>query len=482
MNYTNPLYGRRILHVMSPVRWRSTKFMHQADSNYKVMMKTIKWLPDCHHYVLVPKNNTIPPMGDNVTIIPFPYAGSVLFNRGYFDSKALLKSFDFQKHDIDFIFNHQPELTYNVFNALLTGRIGMSVDAFNFFHWVDCEKSKPVSGYPAGFFRQLEAIDLSYKSYFHSPASMEYLKSNWSKVPHTSLGVDDNVMKEKINFFPLGVGNPTEPEPFALPDKKILVFNHRWNATTGIKKLIKYTEDLDRDEWLVWITDSDAKKPKAGAPAPSWMKVQNLPSGGQYRYLLDNCYASICFVDDYMTWNLSAQDTLKIGRPSLIYKHPTMKYVLGEDYPLYFKDKKSFVDSLDNLPDKLDWDLPDHDKQFKTNLLTDLENACKGKKKRIMREPTNGVEWLYHILQDNGYKKNLLYNSHPNLYLSNTWEKIRLWCLEKGALDDPTSQYTKLFIPDENREAVEKIVKDSGQTFGESKKNPNFLQIKNKWW
>lgn len=45
-------------------------------------------------------------------------------------------------------------------------------------------------------FRQLEAIDLSYKSYFHSPASMEYLKSNWSKVPHTSLGVDDNVMKE----------------------------------------------------------------------------------------------------------------------------------------------------------------------------------------------------------------------------------------------------------------------------------------------
>ena len=151
-----------------------------------------------------------------IRIISFPYAGSVLFNRGYFDSKALLKSFDFQKHDIDFIFNHQPELTYNVYNALLTGRIGMSVDAFNFFHWVDCEKSKPVSGYPAGFFRQLEAIDLSYKSYFHSPASMEYLKSNWSKVPHTSLGVDDNVMKEKINFFPLGVGNPTEPEPFSL--------------------------------------------------------------------------------------------------------------------------------------------------------------------------------------------------------------------------------------------------------------------------
>ena len=39
-----------------------------------------------------------------------------------------------------------------------------------------------------------------------------------------------------------------------------------------------------------------------------------------------------------------------------------------------------------------------------------------------------------------------------------------------------------LMAPEEYRQAVEKIVKDSGQTFGESKKNPNFLQIKNKWW
>ena len=142
------LYGRRILHVMSPVRWRSTKFMHQMDSNYKVMVKTIKWLPMCHHYVLVPPNNTIPHLGDNVTKIPFPYAGSVLFNRGFFESKALLKKMDFQRLDIDFIFNHQPELLYNVYNAILTDRYGMTVDSYNFFHWVDCEKSRPTGCYP----------------------------------------------------------------------------------------------------------------------------------------------------------------------------------------------------------------------------------------------------------------------------------------------------------------------------------------------
>ena len=79
------------------------------------------------------------------------------------------------------------------------------------------------------------------------------------------------------------------------------------------------------------------------------MKVQNLPSGGQYRYLLDNSYASVCFVNDYMTWNLSAQDNIKIKKPSIVYKHPTMKYVLGEDYPHYFTDKSSFMNLLNNI-------------------------------------------------------------------------------------------------------------------------------------
>ena len=482
MDYKHPLYGRRVLHVMSPVRWRSTKFMHHADSNYKVMVKTIKWLPMCHHYVLVPPNNTIPHLGDNVTKISFPYAGSVLFNRGFFDSKALLKSIDFQKIDIDFIFNHQPELLYNIYNAILTDRYGMTVDSYNFFHWVDCEKSRPTGGYPVGFFRQMEAIDLSTKSYFHCPVSLDYMKSNWDKIPHTSQGVDENVMKEKINYFPLGVGDLPEPEPFPLPDKKILVFNHRWNQSTGIKKLIQFTENLDRNEWLVWITDDEAKHPKAGKPAPSWMKVQNLPSGGQYRYLIDNCYASICLVNNYMTWNLSVQDAIKAGKPSLTFQHPTQEHVLGKDYPLYFTDKKSFLELLDNTPKNFSWDLPSHDETFKDNLVGDLIEACESNKKRTVRVPSAGIEWLHHILQDNGFKKNLLHNSHPNLYLSNTWEKIRLWCLSHGVKDDPTSKYTKLFIPDENREQIEKMVNDSGQTFTESKRDPNFSEIKNKWW
>ena len=67
-------------------------------------------------------------------MIPFNYAGSVLFNRGWFNSKEFLNSVDFSKLDIDFIFNHQPELMYNVLNATMTDRYGGSTDSFIFFH------------------------------------------------------------------------------------------------------------------------------------------------------------------------------------------------------------------------------------------------------------------------------------------------------------------------------------------------------------
>ena len=82
--------------------------------------------------------------------------------------------------------------------------------------------------------------------------------------------------------------------------------------------------------------------------------------------------------------------------------------------------------------------------------------------------------------QDNGYKKNLLYNTHPNLYLSNVWEKIRLWVLDQGIKDDPTSQYTRFFVPEEKRAELEELIKDFEPV--ESKTDPNFLKNKVEFW
>ena len=139
--YHHGLFGKRILHVCSVVRWSGSKAVLETDSNWKVLMDTVEFLPMCHHYILIPERSTIhdgdPLYGmDNVTLIPFPYPQSVLSNRSEFNAKLLKRIFNGQEKvyfrsdeymfmetssiDIDFVFCHQPELLSNVLWALLT--------------------------------------------------------------------------------------------------------------------------------------------------------------------------------------------------------------------------------------------------------------------------------------------------------------------------------------------------------------------------
>ena len=106
-----PLYGKRVLHVLSPVRWKGNRFQPELDSNWKVMEDTIEFLPLCHHYILVPgkfksgnnhkifNHSTLSKdhpyyNSENITFIPFPYPQSVLSNRIGIDSSTFKRIFD----------------------------------------------------------------------------------------------------------------------------------------------------------------------------------------------------------------------------------------------------------------------------------------------------------------------------------------------------------------------------------------------------
>lgn len=476
----NPLFGRRILHILSPVRWSSTKYIHDKDSNYQAYSRIVDWLPMCHHTTLVPMTNSIVEKRPNVTIIPHPYPSSVLFNRGFFDSKAMLRELDFTKIDFDYVMCHQPEILYNVFNGLQTGRHGLSAAKFTFFHWVECPKSRPTSDYPTGLFRQMEGISLSNKAYFHCQRAFDYLKENWKEDQFIGEIIDAKI-NEKLSWMPTSNASwdKVVEEPFELPNKKILLFNHRWNKSTGIKKLIEYTEGLNRDEYLVWLTDSDAKNPKAGEAAPKWMHCQYL-TRGQYKFLIKNAYMGLSFVHDYMIWNLSIQDNLSLGLPVLVHHHPVLETVLGDGYPYYFKKKDEFeklLSEADKIKKTFDWKLPNHDKVWKDNIINDLTEQMP----QVQREPRNALEWLWHIKNgDIHHKKHLLYNTHPDLFLSNSWERIRLFCLQNGCYDDPHSKYTKLHMRPGFEKHIDELTKDLNIT--QSLKNPNFTVSDKKFW
>ena len=289
------------LHILSPVKWNGDIFNANADANWKVAEKTIRFLPNCHHYILVPHNHTIRIQQENVSYIKYDYPKSVQLNRGMFDYRQI--KFDFTKLDVDFVFNHQPELTYNIHQWFSTNRYYEDVIYFGFYHWIDCKQSRgSVSGCPSFYMRQLESMHILDANFVHSNISLDYLKGNFKEF-------DCSHLISKVYEMPLSGRIDVEPTPFDLPNKKILLFNHRWAESSGIKRMMEYVDKLD-DSYVVWITDEncDVKNDK--------FIIKNLPYS-DYAYLVENCYASICFIDGYTTWNLAIQDALIKKKPSL---------------------------------------------------------------------------------------------------------------------------------------------------------------------
>lgn len=424
----------RILHVLSPVKWNGDTFNAKADANWKVAEKTIQWLPNCHHYILAPIKHNITLSGKNITFLKYNYPKSVQLNRGMFDYRNI--SFDFTRCDIDFVFNHQPELTYNIQQWFHSNRYYESPKYFGFYHWIDCKQSRgSVSGSPSFYMRQLESMKILDANFIHSSKSIDYLKSNFKDIDISSL-------IGKTYEMPLSAKLDVEPTPFDLPNKKILVFNHRWAKSSGVKRFLEYTKDLS-DDYVIWITDEncDIKNDK--------FIIKSLKYS-DYAHLLQNCYASLCFIDGYTTWNLSAQDSTLKGKPILYFKHDMIEKVVGKSNGASFKTKHEFEYLLSNLPNVDDSAISEHDFLFESQ----LKKALKGNWKDTKGTPKDSAAWVNNIKKGIVYKKNIALKVNPRVRLNATAHFIRRNLLHNGICDNIKEPYTMYFI-----EGNEKTVK-----------------------
>ena len=205
----------------------------------------------------------------------------------------------------------------------------------------------------------------------------------------------------------------------------------------------------DLPDYKVWCTDYQAPEDYVGSKLNS----------GQYRYLLENSLGSMCFVDNYATWNLSIQDGLSVNKPVLIYDQPAMRKVVGDDYPLFFKTKDEFQTQVKNLKNmsNFTWEVKNHDKVFHHNLLYNMKRIMDKERKHI---PKDAMNWLYCILNGINYKHDIAKQVQPNIQLNSVWQYIRRYLLEIGVTDDINSPYVNYSIPDYMRTRVEDMVKD----------------------
>lgn len=443
INQNYQLYGKRILHYLSPVRWKNNVFMSEFDSNFQAVLRTIKWLPMCHHYVVIPEKSDITYLNNlNITLLKYPYPLNVVSNRAWFDSKAFSSIIKIREIDIDYIFLHQPEVLGNIMTSLSDKRYGEIVNKFLFFHWIDCPASRGSPALTHTYMRQLESINIATKVYFHSDASIKYLESNFKNAKSVTINTD--YIKTKTSYMPTSNAPFVDDEPISLPKKKIIVFNHRWKGSTGFPLFEEFVEDLN-DDYLIWVTDNDA---------PDKYHKQQL-NRGQYSYLLKNSHCSVCFVDGFATWNLSVQDGIKLGKPVLVYRHPTMEKVIGDNYPFFFSTKREFLNLLKTIPTKLNWELPNHDDIWKENLYKDMISCAKNTK----AIPKTALDWAYCIKKGIQYKKEITNQAQRNIATNSNWQYVRRFLLWNGFVDDPESTFTKYSVKGGCEEQVDEMIK-----------------------
>ena len=423
----------RILHFLSPVKWKNDLFISDADANFKVMKKTVEFLPECHHYIMMPRKYTEKLSGANITNIRYDYPASVFLNRYLFDHKKVV-GFDFDKIDVDFIFNHQPEQTLSLQVWFGANRYYRDIHTFNFFHWIDCRDSgggfKDVQ--PINFMRQFEATVVGDVNFFHTQKSVNYLLSNFKEM---------SFMPEIKNatFMPLSGSKTEVKSEFKMPEKKVIVFNHRWNKSSGVERFLKYTENFD-DDYVFWITDDK----NCDVQRDNFI-IKSL-NYEDFNFLMSNCHCNVTFIDGYTTWNLSAQDALIRNRPAVVYDHEITNEVCF-NRALTFKTKEEFINQIKNVPDRIEsFDHKIHDEKFKTNLITALNNLWEDTK-----QVPKAAEKFFKTIKEHNIrtKYEILSKVHDKVISNGSNHGIRRHCLHNGLRDDITEPYPTYYFEDE---------------------------------
>lgn len=425
----------RILHFLSPVRWDCNLFIADQDSNFKVVLKTIEFLPECHHYILMPEKHTFVTTAKNITLLSYDYPHSGQLCKTYFNNSGL--RLDLQSYDIDMVFNHQLELATAIRNYFHAKKNDLNLKVISFCHWLDIGENR-IGGdslLPIYFLNQLAGMYSSDKVFFHSEEV--YTKYFLPELNRRGLSLTTDNLKDKISFMPLSSTiHKVEEEKFPLPDKKIIVFNHRWNTSSNTELLLKINEKLDKDKYELWCTDHDS---------PEELRRPKL-SIHRYKHLLKNSYCSICLIDGYSTWNLSLQDSLLVGRPVIMKDHPILSPLIGENYPHKFNILEEFFTLLENM-EPLEHKLPDFDSLFKDNLHKVLGEINSFRYPRKKERVDLYKEWIGKGVRT---KKGLMAKVSPGEAPSNGVSSIRSILLKDGYKDDFNSKETTYYLSEED--------------------------------
>lgn len=450
----------RVLIYMNPlvVDKIAKRFIYDKDSGFIFTRNAIANLPDDWSYtILVPPD--VPreffPADREVRLLPYNYSTSIHQNRYHFNREMLAKYSSYGV-DYDVIICNQPEIAANLRVFFFNQRREKPI-ILNFFHWIDCEESRKFASDLGGYiWRQIDGALSADMNYFHTPYAKLLFDSELK-----SKGIKIDYKSAFFNVTPTVFGN----EPMDLPDKKIILFNHRNNETTGWQEVLQVCTELrkKRDDFILWFTDDQKIELNNTLNSMDFVKVQRV-AFENYGYLMQNCHFSVCNLKGYATWNLSVLDSSVNGCIPLVKDSDLMKALFSGVYTF-----RSTDELLSKMDDMLSCDKNALQPAVLNNIthtvsiydtIVNLINERLDSKipskyadvKRFIQSrelfPDKTTKFGSELTMKNNsfvLKKdwvNYFWSFHANANFS----KIRLRLLSEGIQDDITSVETKYFV------------------------------------
>jgi len=284
--------------------------------------------------------------------------------------------------DIDLIFSHLPETTWNLLNYLGNEWHHLP-PVLGYCHWFDVDEVCNWQ-YPA-FIRECEGISLMKKCYVNTESQKQLVLKNAKKhfsdsfvkeldnkiEPYHLPVTDDHVLKKLNKTFVGGM------------DVQTIVFNHRTKTYKDFKNFIlKVCDPLwkKRKDFQVWIPLLDLAQMKEMGDM-SWKDRLAKNSGyiddtkfddkESYHNYLSQCKVGYSPPQKYNGWSVATTDGMMTGCPFIMFDadyyhelNPTADYFTGYDYAIKllekyldddkYRDEKA-KESLDYVREKLTW-------------------------------------------------------------------------------------------------------------------------------
>lgn len=307
----------------------SKRFLYDKDSGFLYTKQLIHNLPDDWRItILVPKGFN-PNFWDTplkyIDNIEYDYSTSIHQNRYHFNRNILAKTLPYGT-DIDVVLNMQPEVTENI-KVFFQNQRREKPLIINYYHWIDCKESRKFAKGLGGFiWRQVEGARSADLNLFHTPYAFDLFNTS---ARESNLPIDNIKFGY---FFP----QPTifGTKPIKLPKKKIILFNHRLNNTTGWRDVVKACKKLKEEgqDFILWITDDQNLKDMEDLKQYSWIIIQRVPYES-YGYLIKNSHFSVCNTNEYATWNMAVLDSKANGCTPLVPATDLFNTMFGGKIP-----------------------------------------------------------------------------------------------------------------------------------------------------